>query len=36
MATLLEQLNDDLSRLSAQALASLVQIHNGRRGAGAG
>lgn len=36
MPTLLEQLNDDLSRLSAQALASLVQVHNGRRGAGAG
>lgn len=36
MPNLLEQLNDDLARLSAQALASLVQIHNGRRGAGAG
>lgn len=36
MSNLLEQLNDDLARLNDLALASLVQIHNGRRGAGAG
>jgi serine protease Do len=36
MSTLLEQLNDDLAQISAHALASLVQIHNGQRGAGAG
>lgn len=36
MQNILQQLNDDLARLSEQALASLVQIHNGARGAGAG
>ncbi len=36
MSILLDQLNEDLSAVAGRALAGLVQIHNGRRGAGAG
>lgn len=36
MPNLLEELNHDLARLSEGVLSSLVQVHNGRHGAGAG
>ena len=36
MAPLLQQLNGELAGLVGRARPSLVQIHNGRRGAGAG
>ncbi|MDX1613168.1 MAG: trypsin-like peptidase domain-containing protein [Candidatus Promineifilaceae bacterium] len=36
MTALLRQLNDELAALVDRARPSLVQIHNGRRGAGAG
>ncbi len=36
MDSLLAQLNDDLAQLAGHARRGLVQIHNGRRGLGAG
>lgn len=36
VSTLLQQLNAEVAALNDQVLTSLVQIHNGRRGAGAG
>lgn len=36
MSNLLQLLNEDLAAISEKALESLVQVHNGQRGAGAG
>ncbi|HXF64273.1 MAG TPA: trypsin-like peptidase domain-containing protein [Caldilineaceae bacterium] len=36
MSNLLQQLNNELAAISERALESLVQVHNGQRGAGAG
>ena len=36
MSSLLQQLNDELSKIAEEARRSLVSISNGRRGAGAG
>lgn len=36
MSNLLQQLNDDVATISERVLDSLVQIHNGQRGVGAG
>jgi serine protease Do len=36
MSTLLQQLNEELAQLNERVLDSLVQVHNGQRGAGAG
>lgn len=36
MSNLLQQINDDIAAMSERVLESLVQIHNGQRGAGAG
>jgi serine protease Do len=36
MSNLLQQINDDVAAISDRVLNSLVQIHNGQRGVGAG
>lgn len=36
MSTILERLNADMASVAEEARRSLVQVHNGRRGAGAG
>jgi serine protease Do len=36
MANLLQQINNDVAAISERVLESLVQIHNGQRGVGAG
>jgi serine protease Do len=36
MTNLLQQINDDVASISERVLDSLVQIHNGQRGVGAG
>ncbi len=36
MSNLLQQINDDVANISDKVLDSLVQIHNGQRGVGAG